>query len=219
VSISENGKCKFLKIHSPQPNDDEKYSHSKLLPVFIDDILKENGIKPEQIDAVAVSKGPGSYTGLRIGVSSAKGFAFGINKPLISIDTMLIMAKMAKSKIKNTFDFIVPMIDARRMEVFCSVFDRDLKQISPVIAKILTSESFNELKSDKVCFCGNGAEKSINLLKNDNFIFELNIIPSAELMCELSEKKFIAEEFENISSFEPYYLKDFVATTPKNKLI
>ena len=219
VSISENGDCKFLKIYIPESVAIEKYSHSKLLAVFIDEVLKENSILPTDIDAVAVSAGPGSYTGLRIGVSSAKGFAFGIGKPLIAIDTMHIIAKMAKAKITDSFDFIVPMTDARRMEVYCSVFDNSLKQITPVEAKIITQESFEDFKIFKTCFCGNGAEKCSEILQNKNFSFKKNIFPSAEFMGEFAEQKFIENDFVNIVDFEPYYLKDFIATTPKNKLI
>lgn len=219
VSISENGKCKFIKIYIPESDSVERYSHSKLLAVFIDEILKENNILPKQIDAVAVSEGPGSYTGLRIGVSSAKGFAFGIGKPLIAIDTMHIIAKMAKSNINTDFDYIVPMTDARRMEVYCSVFDKNLKQISLVEAKIIEHDSYNELKKSNTYFCGNGSKKCVELFTNSNFHFLHDVYPSAEFMGEYSEQKFIVKDFVNIVDFEPYYLKDFVATTPKNKII
>jgi len=219
VSISENGKCKFLKIHIPLPQSDEKYSHSKLLAVYIDNVLKESGIMPTQIDAVAVSCGPGSYTGLRIGVSSAKGFAYGISKPLIAIDTLLLTAKMSKEKHEQYFDFYIPMTDARRMEVFCSVYDNNLNLISPVEAKIITPDSFDEFKKNKICFCGNGAEKCSKTLSNNNFIFLSDIYPSAEFMGEFADTKFNMGHFEDITFFEPYYLKDFVATTPKNKII
>ncbi|MDD3740868.1 MAG: tRNA (adenosine(37)-N6)-threonylcarbamoyltransferase complex dimerization subunit type 1 TsaB [Bacteroidales bacterium] len=219
VSISIDGVSKFLKIFVPESESSERYSHSKLLAVFIDEILKENNILPAQIDAVAVSEGPGSYTGLRIGVSSAKGFAFGIEKPLIAVDTMHIIAKMAKTKTSEIFDYFIPMTDARRMEVYCSVFDKSLKQITPVEAKIITQESFENFKNFKTCFCGNGAEKCSEILQNKNFSFDKNIFPSAEFMGEFSEKKFIERDFVNIVDFEPYYLKDFIATTPKNKIL
>jgi tRNA threonylcarbamoyladenosine biosynthesis protein TsaB len=219
VSISEDGNCKFLKIYIPDSESAEKFSHSKLLAVFIDEILKENQILPSQIDVVAVSGGPGSYTGLRIGVSSAKGFAFGIGKPLIAVDSMHIIAKMAKIKSGENFEYFIPMTDARRMEVYCSVFDKSLRQISPVEAKIITQDSFKEYEQYKICFCGNGAEKCSAILQNQNFSFDEEIFPSAEYMGEFSELKYNNKDFADLAYFEPYYLKDFVATTPKNKII
>lgn len=218
VSISENGVCKHLKIHIPEENSLERSSHSKLLAVFIRDLLNENKILVSNIDAVAISGGPGSYTGLRIGTSTAKGFAFASNIPLIATDTMLIVAKMAKKTVMSEFDYIIPMIDAKRMEVYCAVFDKNLEKISPTEAKIIDENSFAEYRDKKVLFCGNGAEKCMEIMNVNNFIFKADIYPSAEYMAEISEGMFNENKFADLVYYEPFYLKDFVATTPRNKI-
>jgi tRNA threonylcarbamoyladenosine biosynthesis protein TsaB len=215
VSISVDGVCRFLKLHKPDAHSSEKSSHSLLLATFIDEILKENGYKASDIDAVAISAGPGSYTGLRIGVSTAKGFAFGAGLPLIAVDTMKIIASMAIKTINTDFDYIVPMTDARRMEVYCAVFDKNLNQISPIEAKIIDELSFSELSGGRVVICGNGAEKCLDILQNERNIFLTNVYSSAEYMAELSESLFNQGKFVDLVYFEPFYLKDFVATTPK----
>ncbi len=219
VSVSVDGQCKFLKIQRPSGDAGEKSSHSLLLAVFIDEILKENGLSASDLDAVAVSAGPGSYTGLRIGVSTAKGFAFGAGLPLVAVDTMLIIAAMAKKLCTADYDLIVPMTDARRMEVYCAVFDKNLKQISATEARIIEESSFTELSSGKIVFCGNGAEKCMEILQNDENIFLTDTFTSAEYMAEFSEELFNNQKFVDLVYFEPFYLKDFVATTPRNKVI
>jgi len=219
VSLSQNGETKFLKIHNPNLENGEKASHSKLLASYIQDILKENSILPESIKAVAISGGPGSYTGLRIGLSTAKGFATALDLPLIAIDSLQIVAAMAKSKIDFSYDYIIPMTDARRMEVYTAIFDSNLNKISETEAKIIDENSFSEFSDKKLVFCGNGAEKCKTVLMSENFIFLDDIFPSAEFMSDFSYKKFIGKEFVDLVYYEPFYLKDFVATTPKNKII
>jgi len=219
VSISENGLCKYLKIHNPESEMTEKASHSKLLAVFIDQILTENNLKPVDIDAVAISAGPGSYTGLRIGVSTAKGFCFGTGIPLIAVDTLLTVAAMLKSVCKKQYDYIIPMTDARRMEVYCCIFDTELNLISKTEAKVVDETSFSELSASKVVFCGNGAEKCMEIMNKENFFVEKNVFPSAEYMSEFSEKFFNEGKFADLVYFEPFYLKDFVATTPRDKFL
>lgn len=218
VSVSENGECKFLKLHVPDPESDEKSSHSKLLAVFIQQILSENSIPAKEINAVAISGGPGSYTGLRIGVSTAKGFATALDLPLISIDTLKVVAAMAKSKINFEYDYIIPMTDARRMEVYCSVYDKTLKQVSPVEAKVIDETSFSEYADKKLVFCGNGAEKCSEILKDKNHFFLNEVFASAEFMSGFACKKFNGKEFVDLVYYQPFYLKDFVATTPRKKI-
>ncbi|MCK9254204.1 MAG: tRNA (adenosine(37)-N6)-threonylcarbamoyltransferase complex dimerization subunit type 1 TsaB [Bacteroidales bacterium] len=218
VSISQNGETKFLKIQNPNIEKGEKASHSQVLAVFIQDILKENSILPKNIKAVAVSGGPGSYTGLRIGVSTAKGFATALDLPLIAIESLEIIAAMAKNKIDFDYDLIIPMIDARRMEVYTTIFDKDLNKILETQAKIIDKNSFLDFKAKKIVFCGNGAKKCKEALMSDNFIFIDNIFPSAELMSGISHKKLKGKEFVDLVYYEPFYLKDFVAIKPKNKL-
>ena len=218
VSISEKGKCKYLKIfgHNSETNDN-KGNHSKLLAVFINEILTENSILPKQLDAVAISSGPGSYTGLRIGVSTCKGFCVGINLPLISVNTLQIMANMAVNIYKNDIDLYVPMIDAKRMEVYTTIFDKKLNFLSDVEAKIVDENSYSNVKNKKIGFFGNGMNKCKSIFSNDNFSFLPDIFPSAEYMDSLSEKLFLEKKFTDLVYFEPFYLKEFVATTPKNK--
>ena len=195
-------------------------SHSSMLTVFIEEILKENKIKPSDLDAIAVSMGPGSYTGLRIGVSTAKGLCYGISKPLISLNTLKIMAFGMIRKYNDSKTLYCPMIDARRMEIYTALFDSQLKEIEKTSALIIDSETFSSiLKTNKVVFFGDGAAKCKDLYKdNSNAIFIDDFEISAEYMISLSNAKFFANEFENTIYFEPYYLKDFVGTTPKEIL-
>ena len=218
VSLSENGICKFLKLHVPDLETGEKSSHSQLLAVFIQQILNNNSIKPESVQAVAISGGPGSYTGLRIGVSTAKGFATALNLPLIAVDTLKVVAKMAKTKSNIDYDYIIPMTDARRMEVYCAVYDKNLNIISPVEAKVIDENSFSEFEGKKLLFCGNGADKCKEILNKQNHLFTDGIFASAEFMSGFSFEKYQGKDFVDLVYYEPFYLKDFVATTPRNKI-
>jgi len=191
-------------------------SHSNLLTVIIQDTLKQCGLKVEELEAVAVSKGPGSYTGLRIGVSTAKGLCYALDKPLISIPTLSAMAHEASTY--NTEKYLlVPMLDARRMEVYTSTFDSDLSTIVETNAMILDEASFQETLADKrVLFLGDGSDKFKPLVQlNEHARFIPDISPSAWAVGQLAYDKFLEEDFEDVAYFEPYYLKAFRATIPK----
>lgn len=203
VSLSKNGKTLFCKEHA-----DQGYSHAEKLHVFIDEVIKECQVDIKEINAVAVSKGPGSYTGLRIGVSAAKGLCYALNIPLIAIDTLEILA----SKVDQNDGLIVPMLDARRMEVYSAVFNQEKKIVSETKAEILDENSYAHV-NEKIYFLGDCQEKCKTVLTKSNFQFLPEIIfPSANEMSELSFQKFIAKEFEDVAYFEPFYLKDFLLT-------
>jgi len=199
----------------------DKNSHSQVLNVFIDEMLKDCGHKPADLDAVAVSKGPGSYTGLRIGVSTAKGICWGLNIPLISIGTAEAMAKGMRQKCKNVENLPVlfaPMIDARRMEVYTGLFNENQQEVKPVYAAVIDESTFSEfIGSHIIYFAGDGAEKCRNVLIHPNFRFIENFKASSSFMPGLAQSKFNAGIFEDIAYFEPYYLKDFVAGAPNVK--
>ena len=201
VSLSKNGETILCKELAEQG-----YSHAEKLHVFIEEVLKETGIGVVDLKAIAVSKGPGSYTGLRIGVSSAKGLCYALGIPLISIDTLQVLAhQVAVEK-----GLIVPMIDARRMEVYSAVFDSKHTKISPVQAEILTENSYAEI-TEPIYFVGDCQEKCQTVLIKDNFHFLPEIkFPSANEMSNMSYDKFVKNEFEDVAYFEPFYLKDFL---------
>jgi tRNA threonylcarbamoyladenosine biosynthesis protein TsaB len=204
VSISKDGETIALKEINTGG-----YSHAELLHPFIEEVLKNTNHKLSDLDAVAVSKGPGSYTGLRIGVSSAKGICFGNDIPLISIPTLESMAMSQKGK-----DYtLVSMLDARRMEVYACIYNSDIKEIRKTEAEIIDENSYSEyLEKGKVLFFGDGAEKCKDIIKHKNAEFIDNIFPSAKQMGEISEKMFVENTFEDTAYFEPFYLKDFIAT-------
>ncbi|WP_438963803.1 tRNA (adenosine(37)-N6)-threonylcarbamoyltransferase complex dimerization subunit type 1 TsaB [Winogradskyella sp.] len=203
VSLSKDGETLVLK-----EDNSLSYSHAETLHVFIDEVFKTANIEPSNIDAVAVSKGPGSYTGLRIGVSSAKGICYALNKPLLSVDTLKSLACQAKVE----KGFIVPMLDARRMEVYCSVYSYDLKKVREIEAQVIDENSFGDyLKHGPVYFIGNGVEKTKAIIEHPNAVFIDNKLPSANEMSVLSEIKYKTSNTEDVAYFEPYYLKDFVA--------
>lgn len=210
VCISENGKIKALK-----ELNDAGYSHSENLHVFIKEVLKDASLSIDDLDAIAVSKGPGSYTGLRIGVSSAKGLCFSLDKPLISIPTLESLAHQLK--IEN--GFILPLLDARRMEVYSAIFNANYDQVRETRAEIIDENSFSEyLKKGKVYFLGSGAEKCKDVIKHPNAIFtDETHVPSTKEMGELANFKYKTSDFEDVAYFEPYYLKDFVTTKPKKR--
>ncbi|MFK7834054.1 MAG: tRNA (adenosine(37)-N6)-threonylcarbamoyltransferase complex dimerization subunit type 1 TsaB [Winogradskyella sp.] len=207
VSLSKDGETLVLK-----EDNSVSYSHAETLHLFIDEVFKSANLKPSKIDAVAVSKGPGSYTGLRIGVSSAKGFCFALNKPLISISTLESLAH----QIKHKDGFIIPMLDARRMEVYSAIYTSDLKLHREIKAEILTEDSYQALlATDKVYFIGSGVEKTKALIQHPNAIFIEGKLPSANEMSSLVELKYKKSDTEDVAYFEPYYLKDFVALKKK----
>lgn len=203
VALSKDGNLLALK-----EDGSNNYSHAEKLHVFIDEILKENKLKATDLNAIAVSKGPGSYTGLRIGVSSAKGLCFSLDIPLISVPTLTSLA----AKVALETGFVIPMLDARRMEVYSSVFDRGLKQIRETKAEILNENSFADyLENNKTVFIGNGVEKFKTICEHPNAEFITDKLPSAGEMCSLAETKYKIGDTEDVAYFEPYYLKDFIA--------
>lgn len=203
-------------------------SHATLLNSFIRKCLSESQKEIQEINAVAVSKGPGSYTGLRIGVSTAKGIAYALQIPLLSAGTLESMAFGASNhpEIKDLiFQYgsellICPMLDARRMEVYTGFFTPEMDQVREVSADILGPESYAELlKKHHVCFFGNGAEKCEEVLKHPNAHFILGFNPSASYLIKPVMKRYAAEVFEDVAYFEPFYLKDFMATIPRKKVL
>lgn len=192
-------------------------SHSKLLIKLIDDTLNNNKLKIADIDIFSISKGPGSYTGLRIGLSSIKGFCYALDKPLVSINTLKILAISALENIDDKDFILCPMIDARRMEVYTKSFDHNLNELSNDQAIILEKDTFDNYKDKKVYFFGNGSDKYKKIVNRKNFIFIDNINPDSKFMGQLSYNKFINRNFEDLSSFEPNYIKDFYLIKKKGK--
>lgn len=202
VALSKEGQLVGVKEHVS-----EKYSHSEQLTVFVKELLDQHQLSTTDLSAIAISSGPGSYTGLRIGVSTAKGLCYALDIPLISISTLEAMSEL----VKNDFaDYVLcPLIDARRMEVYCALFG---KNQSPVSAKIIDEHSFaKELASHKILFFGDGAAKCQEVITHPNAHFELGVYPSARSMIGLAHQKFLAQDFEGVAYYEPFYLKEFVA--------
>lgn len=201
VSLSKNGALLGFK----ELNNGD-YTHAEMLHPFIKQLLDEAKLDFKDLNAIAVGKGPGSFTGLRIGVSAAKGLCFALNIPLIAIDSLSILAHA-----KQLEDgFIIPLLDARRMEVYTSVYTKDYKQIAPIEAVILEENSFADyLNQAPVCFLGDGAEKFKPLCKHKNAIFEADFFPSSREMAVLSYLKYKKNDTEDVAYFEPFYLKDF----------
>ncbi len=197
--------------------------HSERITTFINEVMKESGIDYDALDAVAVSKGPGSYTGLRIGVSTAKGVCYASGKPLLAVDTLHAMAYGARQVLQrnslNTDDIFIPMIDARRMEVYCAVFGCGLDRITDTEAKIIDSNSFSELyERHRLWLLGDGADKCTGVFSDiKNVIVVSGFKPSARFMAPLAELQFKNGEFADVAYFEPFYLKDFVAGKPHVK--
>ena len=188
----------------------ERYSHSEQLTLFIQEVLKDANITFEQLDGIALGKGPGSYTGLRIGTSTAKGLCYSLGIPLISISTLRAMA----SGISNKEDYTLycPMIDARRMEVFAAIYNSMNQLVRGIQADIVGKDTYSEFLKDTILFFGDGASKCKNIINNKNAYFLDDIFPSAKDIGILAYEKFINKDFEDVAYFEPYYLKDFVVT-------
>ena len=202
----------------------EENIHSSLITVFVQEVFEEAGMAMGQIDAVAVSKGPGSYTGLRIGVSAAKGLCYALDKPLIAVPTLLSMANGARAMLpedetNRESTLLCPMIDAKRMEVYTAVYDKGLKEIMDTTAMVIDEGSFSHLLNDhRVCFFGNGAGKCQEVLAgHENAIFLNDFNLSSSFMSSLAEDAFRQKRFEDVAYFEPFYLKDFIAGKPKVK--
>jgi len=219
VALTKDGKLIDL-IESA-----EGQNHARLVTVFAENLLLRNNIKHGELNAVAVSRGPGSYTGLRIGVSTAKGICYAGRIPLIAVGTLEAMAKhvmLNQVQIgipQNKPALFCPMIDARRMEVYTMLLDQDGKILKPITAEII-GESFlsNELSEKQVVFFGNGSEKCKKVITSANAVFLPNINASAQHMCELVWQAYNINQFEDVAYFEPFYLKDFIATVSKRNI-
>ena len=192
----------------------ENYKQSESLHTFVEWALEGAEISLKDLDAVSLGKGPGSYTGLRIGAASAKGFCYGLKVPLIATNSLETMIEPFLSK---NYDVIVPLIDARRMEVYCAVFNGNSgEMITETEAKILDEQSFTELEGKKVLFVGDGAAKAKDILQISNAEFDANIYPSAKYLIKKSVEKFNQKDFEDVAYFEPFYLKDFHGVKKKS---
>ncbi|MEO0572322.1 MAG: tRNA (adenosine(37)-N6)-threonylcarbamoyltransferase complex dimerization subunit type 1 TsaB [Bacteroidota bacterium] len=203
VALGIHGEIKSW-VEENSPN----YSHSEQLHVFMEQAMTKASVSIKDLDAIAVSKGPGSYTGLRIGVSAAKGLCFSLDIPLISIPTLKSMATQIQL---NPKEVVIPLLDARRMEVYSCAFDDKHMALSDTKAEIISEGSFQEyVKYQKIHLVGNGAAKCKDVLTHDIFEFDPGVVPSAKEMVTLAEKKYLRNEFEDVAYFEPYYLKDFV---------
>lgn len=206
VALAKEGKTILCKEIA-----EEGYSHAERLHVFMEEIIKEAGITFQDISAIAVSQGPGSYTGLRIGVSAAKGLCYALGVPLIAVDTLQVLASQAKV----SDGLIIPMLDARRMEVYSAIFSSNFENKRAVQAEVITENSFEELQ-ETLYFVGDCAEKCKPVLTKENFIFLEEIkYPSAKEMSFLSYEKYKKNDTVDVAYFEPYYLKDFMMTVSK----
>jgi tRNA threonylcarbamoyladenosine biosynthesis protein TsaB len=207
VSLSREGELLASKEHNSA-----SFSHSEQLHLFIEEVLAKAGVTLQQLNAVAVSKGPGSYTGLRIGVSAAKGLCYVLDIPLISTPTLKGMA--LQSEIPS--GVIIPMLDARRMEVYAAVFDADHTELVSTKAVIIDQNSFVEFaEKGKVLLVGSGADKCKDVLTHPNFSFDVSCIPSSKTMSVEAHEKYKHGAFEDVAYFEPYYLKDFILQQKK----
>jgi tRNA threonylcarbamoyladenosine biosynthesis protein TsaB len=212
AALSQNGETIALK--ELQSNN----IHAGSLTLFIQDVMDQGGFAYADLDAIAVSKGPGSYTGLRIGVSTAKGLCFALDKPLIAVGTLNMMANGFMNANPEYTGLICPMIDARRMEVFTAVFDASLNPVLDVSAKIIDEQSYIEqLVVNTVTFIGDGAEKCKAAISHADAKFSSENYNSASNMSQMAFLAITKGKFEDLAYFEPFYLKDFVLTTPKAK--
>lgn len=197
-------------------NSSQDQSASSQLAVMIQDLLRSYEIVPEQLEAIAVSAGPGSYTGLRIGVATAKGLCFALDIPLIGLDTLAVLTQQVISQAKPS-QLLCPMLDARRMEVYCSVVTVAGEVVEETQARVIDETSFETLLAQQeIVFFGSGAEKCRAVIHHPNARFISGMVPAASDMGSLAERRFQEKKFDNHFDFEPYYLKDFVAKKPKS---
>lgn len=204
AAIHDNGKLvAFAELHKEQ-------AHASQLPALVNHVMQGAGITPQDLAAIAVSSGPGSYTGLRIGVSTAKGLCYALNIPLIAVNTLTLMAHQVNSY--NIYQhWLCPMIDARRMEVYCCILNADLQMLQQPEAKVIDSFSFTEiLNTGKVLFFGNGAAKCKGTIVHPNAVFMDSINPSASGLGLPAFEKYQQQAYEDLISFEPVYLKEFL---------
>ncbi|MBR6560208.1 MAG: tRNA (adenosine(37)-N6)-threonylcarbamoyltransferase complex dimerization subunit type 1 TsaB [Alistipes sp.] len=219
VGIARDGELMSLR------ESDQGRDHAKQVAVFVDELLRETGVKPDELDAVAVGMGPGSYTGLRIGVSFAKGLCYGLNIPLLAVGSLEALTDVAIKDYEagiiqvEGWDeaFLCPMVDARRMEVYTQIFNSRCEAQSEVSAEIITEESFSQWRAKgKLVIFGNGAAKCQEMLPDAIYI---DVAPSARGLTRIAHQLFEAGKTEDIAYFEPFYLKDFVVIPSKKKLL
>ena len=202
VAVSDNEKllCVCEEVS-------ENYKQSESLHTYVEWALEGAGISLKEIEAVSLGKGPGSYTGLRIGAASAKGFCYGLKVPLVAVNSL---ESMIEPFLGSNYDFVVPLVDARRMEVYTAVYDAHTgKEVSPTEAKILDGTSFEEFRDKKVLFVGDGAKKAKEILNLPDAVFNENVYPSSQYLIRKTLEKIENREFEDMAYFEPFYLKDF----------
>ncbi len=214
VALCENNQIKATRI------DTNGQNHSKLIGTFTQEVLGEAGCTPQQLDAVALSMGPGSYTGLRIGTSFVKGLCFGVGIPVITLPTLQILAweALLQNPDIEPNACLCPMIDARRMEVYTAVYNAQVQEQTAAWPEIVTEASYQEYLSQPTYFFGNGSDKCQSTLQHPNAHFIAGIQPSAMAMMLLAEKAYEQQQFADTAYFEPFYLKEFMATMPKNKI-
>lgn len=221
VALANDGELMALR------ESDEGRDHAKKVALFVDELLRETGVQPSDLDAIAVGKGPGSYTGLRIGVSFAKGMCYALNIPLISVGSLDALTEVAREDfdagiidledVEWPSAHLCPMVDARRMEVYAQVFDTEGKALSDVVAEVVTDESFAQWRANgKFVIFGNGAAKCAEVLKDAICV---SVAPSARGIVRLAEEAFNAGRFEDLAYFEPFYLKEFLVIPSKKKLL
>ena len=206
VALSLNGNLIALK-----ENEEDGYSHGENLTLFIQDVLKQASISVKELNAVSVASGPGSYTGLRIGVSTAKGLCYPLNIPLIAIDSLTSLKEIAKEKHPNST--LCSLIDARRMEVYNLFYSSSNELLKPISADIIEKDSYSQF--EPFVYFGDGAEKLQELWKGRNCIADTSITSSAKGQTKLTFEKYRNQEFEDVAYFEPFYLKDFVSNSKK----
>lgn len=215
VALSQDGVCLYEDVNMEGP------SHAQVLAGYVKNAVSFADSHAIPIDAIAISKGPGSYTGLRIGVSEAKGVAYGRDAKLLSVPTLkLLTVPILLGHEELPEDALLcPMIDARRMEVYCALYDRALNEVVQTQALVIDSDSFKEyLDKRPIYFMGNGADKCVETIQHPNAHFIKNIVPRAKNMIPLAEMAMAKEQFEDVAYFEPFYLKEFVATKSKKLL-
>jgi len=216
--------CSNEGLVSLRESHDTK-SHASMITVFIDEILKEQGLKVKDLEAIAVSRGPGSYTGLRIGVSAAKGLAYASSIPLIAVDTTLSMFFGFREKGLNGEGnpenvLFCPMLDARRMEVYCAIYNYSGEKVKHITAEVITEDSFCDIpESEKIIFFGNGADKCRDIIKRKNSYFNSDFTISAAHMLMPAYQALSDLDFQDIAYFEPFYLKDFITSKPRNSIL
>ena len=219
VALANDGELMALR------ESDEGRDHAKKVALFVDELLRETGVQPDDLDAIAVGKGPGSYTGLRIGVSFAKGLCYGLNIPLVSVGSLDALVEVAREDHEAGIlpiegweeSYLCPMVDARRMEVYTQIFDTNGVAKTDVSAEIITEDSFSQWRKDgKFVIFGNGAQKCCEVLSDAIYV---SVTPSARGIVALAEQAFNAEKFEDIAYFEPFYLKEFLVIPSKKKLL